>query len=267
MKKILTLAAMFAAVMTSFSACEKDGGKDNNRHDDEEEETPGFVSLITADGDFSDWEALDPSKVASCTSDPNTFESHTALKSAKVYADNMYINVLIEYDVDQIDVTDNSGTPVHVYFDCDNDVTTGGYGDEFADACIDYMLENAIFNTDGSGAHVSWDPALFKWWGEANGSGWLWTDPDVDSSVAPYGAVMPNGSGIASGAGDGNGKYEMQILRAMMMGVTFEDTFGIGFDIQQAWSSVGKLPNTAADEETNPNGLANLMKVTIDYTE
>lgn len=267
MKKFWTLAAMFAAVMTSFYACEKPED-DKNRHDDEEEETPAFVSPIKIDGDFSDWDALDASKVSECTLPEGAFEGHNRLLKAKVYADNLYINVYIEFDLANMNPADDSGTPVHVYFDSDNDATTGGYGDEFADACVDCMLENAIYDSAGSGAHVSWDPALFKWWGEPNGSGWLWTDPDiVPGSDNAWGAVMGNGSGIATGAGDGKGKYEMQIMREMMVGVTFADTFGIGFDIQQAWSSVGVLPAVAADPETNPNGLADMMKVTIDYTE
>ena len=265
MKKFWTLAAMFAAVMTSFSACEKPED-DKNRHDDEEDETTAFVSPIKVDGDFSDWDALDPSKVSECEIAENPSDKYQRLLKAKVYADNLYVNVYIEFDLANMDPHSEGGSAVHVYFDSDNNSTTGGYGDEFLDACVDYMLENAIYDPE-TGEHVSWDPALFKWWGDPNGSGWLWTDPDVDSSVAPYGAILPNGSGIASGAGDGKGKYEIQIMRALMQGVTFEDTFGVGIDIQQNWSSVGILPSANADPETNPDGLANLMKVTIDYTE
>ena len=41
----------------------------------------------------------------------------------------------------------------------------------------------------------------------------------------------------------------------MMMGVEFADTFSLGVDIQQKWSSVGVLPNAAVTDE-NANGLA-----------
>ena len=287
MKKFWTLAAMFAAVMTSFYACEKPED-DKNRHDDEEGETPAFVSPIKADGDFSDWDALDPSKVYECTQVEGTYVNQSALTKIKVYADQLYVNIYLEYDVNAsmpgededgnpitinlINLKDSSGLPVHVYFDADNDSSTGGYMADaatpggFSDGCVDWMLESCII-TPSEGGDYSYDPAFFKWWGDPNGGGWHWTDPDIVAGPDNnWGAILTNGSGIATGAGDANGKYESQIMREMMMGATFADTFGIGVDIQCNWNTVGKLPN-AAVSDTNPTGNAPLMKVTIDYGE
>ncbi len=260
MKKIMMMAAMFAAVMVSFSACEKEPGKTPGGNGDDEEE-PSFASPISIDGDFSDWDALDPSKVSVASNVEVT--KFSALKLVKVYADELYVNVYLEWDTDQVANDGSAPNTVHVYFNSDNDKATGGYGDEFSDACIDFCLENEVIST--AGEYVSWDPAFFKWWGEPNGTGWLWTDPDItpDSSNG-WGAILPNGSGIAKGMG-ANGKYELQIMREMMVGCTFAETFSVGFDVQANWSSVGVLPNAAMTED-NPNGLANTLSVTIDRT-
>lgn len=255
MKKFMTLAAMFAAVMMSFTACDNDDKKKPGKDDDEE---PEFVSPITVDGNFADWDALDASKVASTAT--VTGAKYSALKFAKVYADNLYVNVYLEFD--QAQITDLAYVPVHLYFDADNSDATGGYGDEFTDANTEWMLENAIYE----GEVVSFDPAMFKWWGEVGSDGWSWTDPDVEADASNmWGAILGNGSGVAKGMGTGN-KYEIQVTRALMTGVTFADTFGIGLDIQQNWSSVGILPNAAISEE-NPEGKAAKLKVTIHYTE
>lgn len=256
MKKFMTLVAMFAAVMMSFTACDKDDPKKPGGDDDDE---PEFVSPITVDGVFTDWDALDASKVASATCVADS--KHTALSKVKVYADNLYINVYLEFDAAQI--TDRSWTPVHIYLDADNSNATGGYGDEFTDANTDWMLETAIFSEN---AFNDYNASFWKWWGEVGGDGWLWSDPDVEGDESNnWGALLGEGSGISTGMGAGN-KYEIQITRALLPGATFADTFGIGFDIQQNWSSVGVLPNASISEE-NPEGKAAKLKVTIHYTE
>lgn len=67
---------------------------------------------------------------------------------------------------------------------------------------------------------------------------------------------------MTTGAGE-NGKYEIAMLREMMAGVTFADTFYVGMDIQTNWESSGVLPNDAVSDE-NPNGHASKLAVTID---
>ena len=76
---------------------------------------------------------------------------------------------------------------------------------------------------------------------------WAWAD------------VLPEGSGIASGAGNGN-KYELSIMKEMMAGMELSETFGLGVDIQQSWNSVGVLPNTAIADD-NANGAAPMLQV------
>ncbi|NDV46078.1 PKD domain-containing protein [Paludibacter sp. 221] len=209
---------------------------------------------ITIDGDFSDWDDLG-SAVASTVCAENA--SLTALKSLKAYADNLYIYLLVEFDDAQI--TDKSWVPFHIYLDADNSKATGGYGDQFADASTEAMLEGALF--DG-GQAVSFDPAGFKWCGEVGGTGWEWGELPRDESNA-WGASFTNGSGVAKSATTGN-KVEIAITRELiaLIAPTFADTFGVGVDIQQNWSSVGLLPNLPVEEDGTVN-YANTLKVTI----
>ena len=254
MKKFMTLAAIFAATMMSFTACEDTTKPDNGG--DEVVTCPDcgqpeadctcndYTSPITIDADFSDWAALDASKVATCKTDADA--KYPALKVLKVYADDVYVNVYFEFDEEYI--TDVEYVPFHVYLDCDGSTATGGFGDQWTDAATDYCLEGAVIE---AGEFCSYDPGLYGWIGEVSGTGWEWTEPSILSS----------GSGIGNGTGAGN-KYEFALLREMLMGVELADTFGIGVDIQQDWSSVGILPNTAVTD-TNTNGLVDMLKVTV----
>lgn len=249
MKKFFFYAAMFAALSLGFNSC-----KDNNAIDDDEDGEE-FVSKIKVDGDFADWATLDASKVAVAQ---NQNADKNALKVLKAYADKVYLNIYFEFDGDQI--ADRSWPAVHVYLNSDGDKNTGGYGDEFADACVDCMMETAIFS---SGEWNDWNPSFWKWWGETNGSGWDWVEPGRPADTADlWGAILGEGSGIAHGMGSGNA-YEIQIIREMLPGIAFADTFGVGIDIQQNWSSIAWLPNAASSDD-NANGLANMLDVTID---
>lgn len=266
MKKIMTIAAMFAAVMVSFSSCDKTPKPDDNKTptvqtcpdcgEPEDECTCGeYVQAITIDGNFADWAAITPA-VATCNPDAK----YTALTTLKAYMDEFYVFLYVEFDEDEI--VDREWTPFHVYLNADNSDATGGYGDEFADPNAEIMFETAIF---GSGEFTTWDAALFKWWGEVGESGWLWTEGSVagfeHSGDDNWGAVLGEGSGITMAAGNGNA-FEISILKEMVLGAEFAETIGVGCDIQQEWSSVGVLPNAAMTDD-NPNGLAPKLAVTL----
>lgn len=259
MKKFMSLVAMFAAVMVSFSACEKENEEDKKLNEEDDE----FVSAITIDGDYSDWAALDATKVASCTCDPDY--PNPGLKSLKVYADAMYIHAYIEFDMELASV-DN--TAIHFYINSDNDTATGGYDDAHLSPDNDLMLEGRIYS---GGEVVSFDPGMFLWEAPTNDAGWAGFDGSWDGTTPDesnlWGADLSEGSGAAQGAG-GNGKYELSIMRAMLPGVTWaEDQFTLGIDMSANWATVGVLPNTAPGDEAeggDPNGRTNKLVVTID---
>ena len=261
MKKIMNLAAMFAAVMVSFSACQKDNGDENKGNDGWDDDE--FTAAITIDGDYSDWDALDATKVVSCTSNPDY--SLQGLKALKVYADALYIHAYIEYDTELASL---QNTAIHFYVNSDNDTTTGGYDDAHLSPDCDFMLEGRICD---AGSVVSFDPGMFRWECPTNDAGWGGFDGSWDPEFTPdssnnWGADLVEGSGAAQGAG-ANGKYELSIMRAMLPGIVWADTFTLGIDMSADWATVGVLPNAApgAEEEgLDPNGRTNKLVVTID---
>lgn len=253
MKKFMTIAAMFAAVMMSFSSCQEkpDTGKtpvDNTCPDCGEDPCvcDDYVSPVTIDGNFADWDALDASKVAVVNSQPEAV--YTAITTAKVYADDVYINIYFEFD--ETALTDG-GAAFDIYLNQDGDT---GVGDDYyvGQTGVDYLLEDGEFMVGG--VLNSFNPGLFVYGGSRETWEWGWSE------------VLPAGSGIASGAGNGN-KYEMAVMIEMLQGVELSDTFSLGLmltDINAAgdWSTVGCLPNANVTDE-NTNGKAAFLPVTI----
>lgn len=203
---------------------------------------------LTMDGKFDDWAALPAGSFARTYGDEDA--THPALTHCKVYATTEKIYVYFEWDTDQITYEPEvEHVPFHCYINTDGDATTGGFGDQFADACIDILLEGFIYGGGERGGEMgSYDPGTFSWAGDANGSGWAWDDLGLDGYCEGWGV---------------EGKYEFSIDRATLAGIGFPvaDVFSIGFDIQQGWNSVGILPN-AAPSEDNPSGVVNTLQVT-----
>ena len=244
MKKVFSFLAI--AAMITFVSCKKDGGNNNNKEPEKQPE-PEYVQPIIIDGDFSDWAKLDASKVATATC--NADAKHTALKLVKVYADELFVFVYLEWDKEQISFEpDVEHVPFHMYINGDGNATTGGYADQFSDACSDLLLEGFLF--DGSG-WAGYDPGAYKWVGEANGTGWGWESEEDH--------VLASGSGLCSGKGI-EGKYEICLIRELYPVGKIADNFSIGFDIQQSWESVGVLPNAAVSDD-NGNGIAPSLQV------
>ena len=214
MKKIMTLAAMFAAVMVSFSSCEEtspEGGNTNNTCADCGEDPcvcEDYDAPVKIDGDFSDWDALDPAYVATATCNPDA--KWTALTKVKAYCDGVYLNVYFEFSEDEI--VDLAWVPFHVYIN--QDLSEAAGNDQFiGQGGQDWLLEGAVI---ADGAFCSYNPALFSYDGAEDTVEWA------------YSEVLPEGSGIGSGAGAGN-KYEFALMVEMLQGVELSDVFGIGF--------------------------------------
>ena len=248
MKKILTFLAMTASILMVSVSC-------NKNNDDDEDEGGGdseYVAPIKVDGDFSDWAKLPAADIAEAKCDPEA--TKTALKVVKVYADPIYVFVYFEWDKDQISYHPNTApadqdsngedVPFHCYINTDGDASTGGYGDQFSDACSELLFEGFIY--PGGSSIGSYEPGVFKWTGDTNGTGWSWED-------------LGEFNGLTAGAGI-EGKYEFSIARELLPS-KLADNFSIGFDIQQGWSSVGILPNSHVTDD-NPGGLAPSLKVT-----
>jgi hypothetical protein len=210
---------------------------------------PAPIAEIIIDGNFEDWAALPADSYSKTYGDEEA--THPALTHCKVYATAEYIYVYFEYDMEFIDPQPGvDHVPFHCYINSDGDATTGGFSDQFSDACTDILLEGFIYGGGEAGGEMgSYDPTAYAWEGEPGGSGWGWGED-----------ILPDG-GACVGAGI-EGKYEFQIERAVLAGIGFPvaDDFSIGFDIQKAWDSVGILPN-AAPSEDNPSGVVASLPV------
>ena len=203
---------------------------------------PAPTANITIDGDFSDWAELPEGSFSQTYGDEEA--THPALTHCKVFANAEKVYVYIEWDTDQITYEkDVEHVPFHCYINTDGDESTGGFADQFSDACTDILLEGFLYDGGVMGPYVPW---AFAWSGDPNGSGWSWDDA---------GEVESDGAGV-------DGKYEFCLSRASFdaFGFPIADTFSIGFDIQQSWDSVGILPN-AAPSEDNPSGTMPSLKV------
>lgn len=248
MKKVFSFLAIAAALC--LVGCKKGdtpapSGGDNTPSDGGGKEPAKYEQPITIDGQFADWAKLDGTKIATATTDPEA--NHTALKVVKVYADEYFVFVYFEWDKEQIEwELDVEHVPFHIYINGDGKADTGGFGDQWSDACMDTCFEG--FLTDGNDI-ASYDPGVYAWTGEVNGTGWSWSEDPV----------LEAGSGICKGAGV-EGKYELQIVRDFYPVGKLADNFSIGFDIQQGWNSVGVLPNTAVTDD-NPGGLAPSLQI------
>ncbi len=219
--------------------------------------------IDVTDGSLADWEALPKDKVVSyaCPEDASLL----GLKGVAVYATEMYISILVEPNME--DITDLSWVPFHVYIDLDNSDATGGYGDEFADANCDILCETGLW---AEGEPYSYNPGVYRWWGEVGADGWdNWTDPSVTHDASDFwGAIIGEGQLPVGASEYVDGKFEIQLLRELLAtvpasGFTMNnEEFGIGFDIQQSWNSVGILP-IGPDTEENPGGKVAKLKVKI----
>ncbi len=244
--------ALMCAAALAMIACEPKNNPENEGNKEDEQE---YVQIIKVDDNsLADWNNVPAEYLATTTHVEGA--SMDGLKSVKVYADELYINLLVEVNDDV--VVDRAWTPFHVYINADNNAATGGFGDQWITADVDVMLETAIF-ADGA---AQYNPAVFKWWGADGESGWLWEDPENPGTAENgYGAVVPEGSMPIGVAQMVDGKIEIQLLWELIP-ANWADKFTVGFDIQQSWTSCGILPN-AADAEDGSEVLAEKLEVTF----
>jgi hypothetical protein len=216
-----------------------------------------FVSKVKVDDNsIAEWANLPAEFVATavCPEDG----AYLGLKSVKVYADELYINILAEYDPEEI--PNHTSVPFHVYINTDNSDETGGYGDQWTDANVDIMMEGFFFSAkewDGEtpldeGAPCEYEPVIVPWTGEVGGTGWGWGDELVPAGVFVHSQHVGN-------------CVELQMMRELIPSLVGwnEKEFGIGFDIQQSWESVGILPLVSPTDE-NATGHTNKLQVKID---
>lgn len=257
--------ALMGLAVVAMISCKSKNDPENNGEQPQDE--PEFISKVSIkDASVAEWANLPAEYVAEavCPEDAALL----GLKSVKVYADKLYINILVEPDMDEI--TDLDWVPFHVYINTDNNDLTGGFSDQFTDPNADILLETAVF---ASGEPNVYNPGVFKWWGEVGGGGWEWTDPSIpgisEDASQFYGAIVGEGQLPVGNSQYVDGKFEIQIMRALIPCKDFApwaEEFSIGFDIQQSWTSVGVLP-LVSPTDANANGYTDKLQVKVDMTD
>lgn len=217
----------------------------------------GYTSLVSVtDNSVAEWDSLPSAYVfeSVCPSNANK----EGLKDMKVYADDYYINILTTYD--PYVISDLSFVPIEIFIDTDNSDSTGGYSDTFTDANTDILLEGGVFN---EGVPESYNPAVYRWWGEVGGSGWEWSDESVAHSADDYwGALVGEGQLQLGNSQVVNNKIEIQLFRTLIPATWSDSVFGIGLAILQNWDFAGLLPQ-APVTDTGAPGKAPKLKVTM----
>ena len=198
--------------------------------------------ISVTDNSIEDWNNLPIGFVFESVSPADA--AYTGIKSVKVYADSRFINILVELNMADLD--DLEAVPFHLFFNADNLDETGGYGDEFADANTDILLEGFVFEND---AACDYEPGVFAWVGDIGGDGWDWEELKAEKFCQ------------TQHVGD---FIEIQLMRVYVPTLAGwnDSEFGVGFDIQQFWSSVGILPQESPTDE-NPYGRAHKLQVKI----
>ena len=199
-----------------------------------------YSPISVTDGTAADWDALPAEYVASATHTEGC--SLDGLKSVKVFADEVYINLLVEWNTESI--TDLTIVPFHVYWNVDAGAETGGYGDQWLEPYdIDVLMEG-FFYADNE--PVAYEPGMYAYGAAYNTNEWNWSELTAAGTFC-----------FSQHLGDN--KMEIQFLRELIP-ASWGEEFTVGFDIQQNWNSVGVLPN-AADDEIGNKVKAEKMRV------
>ncbi len=250
--------AIMAFAALAMVSCGDKGGTTGGEEPDPVD--PVFVSLVdVTDNSIAEWANLPAEYLVSSTCADGA--DMTALKSVKVYSDQIYLNILFEFDEAQI--TNREWVPVNIFVDADGSAETGGYDDFWSDATSEILLQASFM---ASGEAKDFDPSVFKWYGTVGGTGWLWTNPDVVADETNnWGAAVGEDSGIGkSQIVDGN-KVEIQLLRELIP-TTWGSTFKLGIELEHivgdVWNTVGYLPNAAADATTGARVKVGMLSIT-----
>lgn len=239
MKQLLSLVALVLSVL--FYSCNKEvpGGKDA---------TPA-ITTITIDGDFSDWAAIDQTKIVTAKHNNNSGWDGT-VRRLSVYANSQYVFYLIEFDDQSLQfyMKGRDILPTRINLNTDGEFKSG-YNKYFLDS-YDFMFEGEL--ADGAGGFTNFDVKLYQRINNA------WTKPEL-------------GSGVLNAVGKDN-KVEISLDIAKFNELAAKssvpklmgDTFQTGMTFYNGdWQPIGVLPN-APTSETDEEGLANLLNVTID---
>jgi len=260
--------ALMCIATIAFVACK---GKNNPTPPGPDDPVvPVYDSKVDVrDNSVAEWATLPAEYVVSATCPEDA--ASLGLKSLKVYADKVYINIMFEYDPEELG--DVIWVPLHVILNTDNSNTTGGYGAYFTDLNEDVLLETAFI---ANGESNDYNPGVFKYWGTPGAkTEWddAWFEPGVTASAENnWGAYVAEGSmPIGKSQLVGDNMCEIQLIRELIpcSWAPWADKFGIGLQLikgDESWGNAGYLPQVSPTD-ANPNGFTDKLTVTIDMSE
>ncbi len=257
-KKFLTLAVVAALFVACGEKPEPQPQPNPNPdteqepgNEDEKEEEPAFEGLVKIDGNFDDWAALTEDQYVMSTLPTEGTMQYPVLKTLKVYADEMYIYIYIDYDGrGEYNPTDDAWTPVgnlDLFFDEDNNPETGRlYG---WSSCSSILMQGTFNDT------TIFDPGCKLYTGENMVADWSWEDLGLFGFMT---AVLP--VEIAENVK----AFECALLRPML-GFEMADTIGVGALVESAdWKHFGHLPQKSMEQiEADGGELAPMLYITL----
>jgi len=197
---------------------------------------PQAPSAIRIDGDFSDWDQLNPDMVSVAYGVPGS--DFPALKVMKAYAEAGALFVYFEFDSNYITP---SQTYLDIYLNTDNLPETGYSSKYWWNAGVDYFLEKYIYL---DGRQYNYDGHFYAYAGENMSEEWNWE------------RLLLSGHGASYGVWNGCA-YEIVIDRDY---VPFNDSFGLGIHLMNSnWEYVGTLPDRTG---SNPSDVS-LLPVNV----
>ena len=203
-------------------------------------------ATITIDGSFSDWAALDATRVAIVKNNPKS--PWKAVKEMRVLAKEDAVYYYVKFDTDEIQEQLNGGEslPIRICLNTDGEFSSG-YQNYFLQG-YDFIIEGSL--ADGKGNWTTYDGTLYQ-------------------RLSSWTSLLGSGHGLVKGQGTGN-EYEIMLDRALFNSTVPEAHkmvapfyTGIRFYGNGGWGELSNMPN-ASIETGSGNGWGNLLEV-IDY--
>ena len=211
---------------------------------EQEPEPIASLGVSVIDNSLADWDRLPAQYVFEAVAPNDAY--YSGLKSMKVYADNRYVNILIEPNVEEL--SDLSYIPLEIFVNSDNSDQTGGRSYLFTDGNNNLMLEGSLF--DG-GNPATYRAEAYYWSGKVGADGWSWDYLASGVSTSQY----------------VDGKFEIQIDRNAVPTSWNEKEIGVGLLLlDNNWSEVGVLP-LLSPTDANPQGFTHKLQVRINQVD
>jgi len=166
------------------------------------------------DGSFDDWDEYN-----AIYSDPDAVNG--TIKEFKMASDAAFIYFYLK-------LTSDRGPAIQVYFDKDNDNTTGWSFWDGYDCGLEYLLEYVVEDFEGVWGPATVGATVF----EATEEDWPWTIEKATDAVAETSGYVSSGSDV---------EIEFSMARSIMTDLASTIAVSV-FNSDQDWEQAGALP-------------------------